>query len=341
MQPSKRGIRSTAQVSHWVLFAVSIFVPWLSFANHGPATSGGGSTTISGDTLDKGGTRFSLDFSYTNYDDISADEKKRRAEVGGDFDGLRDSYLESLTVSHGMTDNLELSAQLGWYSGRGFSETHSSEKALMKNSGHSEEPEVETATGSPEGLTDLLLRAKYRVVRNQREHLSLLGGVILPTGENDQRLSNGEKLEPSSQPGSGAFGYLGGLSYSRHLGSRVAIDASGVYVLRTSDDGFEVGDRIDTGVAVTYSFDDSEDLHPNVGVFIELTHTWLGKDSERGEGLNENSGGNSYYLTSGVRFAIAHGITFMVAPSIPLQQNLNGEQLETDFRIFGQLSATI
>ena len=340
---TRKGCGAKRNIRAWdcLLLVVTAFFPIISSANHGPGTSGGGSSTISGETVKENDTRVSIDSSYTSYERLSDEEIKKLAEKSGDFDGLRDSFLENVTFSYGATDDLELSAQLGWYSGRGFSETHVPSERISKSQRHSEESDAETATGSPEGLTDMLLRGKYRIVGGDFQHLSILGGVYLPTGDNDEKLSNGEKLEPSSQPGTGAFGYQAGVSYSRELTSRISLDASEIYTLRTPEDGFEVGDRMDGGIALTYRLDEVEDSHSKAGVFIELTHNWLGKDSEAEEGLNDNSGGTSYYLTSGVRYRIGHDVAFMIAPSIPLKQNLNGEQLETDFRLYAQLSVTI
>lgn len=172
-------------------------------------------------------------------------------------------------------------------------------------------------------------------------HLSLLAGAFLPTGENDQRLSNGEKLEPSSQPGSGAFSYQAGIGYSHHLTRSLTLDVSELYTLRTGNDGFEMGDRVDGGMAIAYKFDDVADSHSSPVVFLELTHNWIGKDSDAKDGLNANSGGTSYYLTSGLRYRLTHNVSLTAAPSIPLRQHLNGEQLETDFRVLAQLSVTV
>lgn len=281
----------------YFFFTAISFFPFCLFANHGPHTTGGGATTISGETSKQSTTKFSIDVTYTNYEAISDADIKRKADRAGHFDALRDSYLESFNISHGITDDLEVTGQIGWYSGRGFKAAHASEHSHENHSRHSDESETEVATGSPEGLTDLLVRGKYRLIKDAQGlgNLSIIGGGFLPTGDNNERLSNGERLEPSSQPGSGAFGYQLGASYSRHLSARLMVDASQIYTFRTSNDGFEVGDRIDSGIALTYQF--GEEHGRDTALFAEISHNWLGKDFEVGDGVNDNSGGNSLFLT--------------------------------------------
>ena len=57
-----------------------------AYANHGPGTSGGGSSTISGEVLKPG--KFSLDLrmDYTEFEHVSRAEAERRALESGGFD---------------------------------------------------------------------------------------------------------------------------------------------------------------------------------------------------------------------------------------------------------------
>ena len=65
----------------------------------------------------------------------------------------------------------------------------------------------------------------------------------MPTGRDDVKLSNGAKLDPSSQPGTGSYDFQLGLAYSRFLTANLTLDASAIYTFRTELNGFEVGDR--------------------------------------------------------------------------------------------------
>src|SRR5262245_35767648 len=215
-------------------------------ANHGPGTSGGGSSTVSGETLKPGQIDLSLRVDYTKFENISRAGAERTALRSGEFDALDDATITTVGISYGLIGDIQLSAAIGYYWGRNFVDAESEDGI-----------EAESATADPEGLTDLSLSAKWRIIKGAPGNVALIGGVIAPTGRDDVRLSNGELLEPSSQPGTGAWAFQAGIAYSRFLTSRVTIDASGIYTFRTEHDGFEVGDRADLGVALAYRLTES------------------------------------------------------------------------------------
>jgi len=299
------------------------FVPW----NHGPGTSGGGSTTISGETLRKG--RWSVDLTslYTSYDSPSRAGAEAIAGQVGEFDSLDSAFVQDVAFAYGMTDDFQVGAHIGYYAGSNFVDAEE------------EGGTVESATADPSGLTDLWLTAKYRVVRGASGHLSLLGGIKLPTGKDDEELDNGELLEPSSQPGSGAVDYQAGLAYSRYLTPYLTLDASALYTLRTEEDDFEVGDRADVGVALAYRLTEDVRAPNNWSVFGELAGIWLDQDEDDGV-ENENSGGETVYLALGVRDRFSEHLALSVAPAIPIHQDLDGEQVESDWRVAVTLSFT-
>ena len=71
---------------------------------------------------------------------------------------------------------------------------------------------------------DTWITAKVRLHHGTAGRLALLAGVKVPTGDDDVRLSNGERLEPSSQPGTGAVDEQVGLGFSRYLTPRLTLD---------------------------------------------------------------------------------------------------------------------
>lgn len=327
---------------------LALSISSIAIANHGPGTSGGGSSTESGETLKEGQFAFSLREAYTNYDHVHRAEAEERASKSGEFDALRDAYVTSVSMAYGVTNDFQLELTTGWYSGRGFIDAHR-EGHHEEESGHHvetlhggvdhdepEHSETDSALGNPEGLSDLSLRAKYRVMKGKPGNLSLIGGVTFPTGNDTERLSNGERLEPSSQPGTGRFAYDTGLSYSRYLTSHITLDTSSIYTFRVKRDAFEVGDRWDSGAALSYRVTDSIQSFPQVSLFAEVRNLWLGKD-EKSEGKNPNTGGNTLYLTPGARLRFNESVGFTLAPSIPVVQDLNGDQIESDFQVLGQL----
>ncbi|HEV8292709.1 MAG TPA: transporter [Tepidisphaeraceae bacterium] len=290
-------------------------------ANHGPGTSGGGSSTASGETMKQGGAEVTFRLDYTQFEDITNSEASRLARKGGEFDSLNDSLVATFEAAYGITNDFQLGAQIGYYWGSGFVDAES-ENGI----------DVELATTDPEGLTDLWITGKYRILKGRPGHLSVIGGVKFPTGRDDVKLSNGNKLEPSSQPGSGSYDFQLGLAYSRFLTSQLTIDASAVYTFRTEHDGFEVGDRFDFGTALAYRLTESIKKFPQCSVFGELTGVWLGKDDSDDEGPNPNSGGSTLYLTPGLRIRFNPQWSLTTAISVPVMQDLNGEQIETTYK---------
>ena len=322
-----------------ILLTISVLAtPQAAKANHGPATTGGGSSTVSGETLKQGSFVFSLDESYTNFENVSQEEAESEAMKSGEFDALRDAYVTNLSVAYGISDDFQIEGQIGWYSGRGFIDAHAAEEEEDETLSFLKSASAGSATGNPEGLTDLAIRGKYRLMKGAPGNLSVVLGGIIPTGKDDELLSDGDPLEPSSQPGTGEFGIQSGLAYSRYLTTNMTMDASAVYTYRFEDDGFQVGDRLDTSIAFAYRFTESVRDYPQVSVFGEVTNVYIGKDESDEEGNNPNSGGNTLFLTPGVRLRFTEQVSFSLAPSIPVLQDLNGNQLETDFRVMGQLT---
>lgn len=318
----------TAPLICGALSLVSLIPFQTARANHGPGTSGGGSSTIAAETLRPGAFGLDVRVDYTEFEHISRAGAERRALRSGEFDVLDRSYVSSFTLSYGIVDDLQVSATIGYYRGEGFIDAESD------NGG-----EAESASANPEGLTDLTLAVKYRFIKGWPGNIAVIGGIKLPTGRDDVRLSNGESLEPSSQPGTGAVDYQIGVAYSRFLTSRITIDASALYSFRGEHDDFRVGDRFDAGVAVTYRITPAIQSLPNYSVFGELLYVHLEKDSDDGD-HNPNSGGDTIYASIGGRVRFNRNVTLTIAPAIPIMQDLNGDQIETTWKLAATLSVS-
>jgi hypothetical protein len=311
------ALRSTIAVASLALHAL---------ANHGPGTSGGGTQTASGETLKQGAFDFTLRTDFTQFENISQAEAAERALQSGDFDALNHAFLNTVSGAYGITDDFQCGASIGYYSGIEFI---SAEADGMGG--------ADIGTANPHGITDLWLTGKYRVMHGRSGNLSLIGGVKLPTGKDDVHLSNGELLEPSSQPGTGAVDGNFGAAYSRFLTSRITIDASAAYTLRGSHDDFTVGDRFDAGVAVAYRLTQDIKQFPNYSVAGELVDVWIGKDDNGGV-KNENSGGNTLYVTPSVRTRFNENVALTVSAGIPVAQHQNGDQIDTEIKASAALS---
>lgn len=98
-------------MKHWTLPAIVLaaLLPQQAFANHGPATSAGGITVDSAEPLPEGESAFVLREHYTSYENLTRAEIASRADKGGEFDYLRESFITTLGAAYGVTDDFDLS----------------------------------------------------------------------------------------------------------------------------------------------------------------------------------------------------------------------------------------
>lgn len=313
----RRGATPSAMIFTSVLF----LVPVRSMANHGPGASGGGSAVISGETLNQGKIELSLREDYTQFERFSEADAAARAAKSGDFDALERGFLTTVDVAYGVTDEFQVGGSIGYFVGDNF-----------VSADRAEDGSVEVGTADPQGLTDLVLSGKYRLLRGQPGNLAVVVGVVVPTGRDDVRLSSGETIHPSDQPGTGRWGLPIGVGYSRFLTKQLTVDASALYTFRFERNDFKVGDRFDAGVAFAYRLTESIRKFPQFSVFGEVNNVWLQKDREGGAD-DPNSGGDILYLTPGFRVRFDPHVALTVAPSFPVVQNLNGEQGDVEFKV--------
>jgi hypothetical protein len=290
-------------------------------ANHGPGASGGGAATISGETLKENHFELSVREDGSQCDHFTAAAAGPRAARGGDFDALDHGFIHTFDLAYGITDDLQFGGSIGYFEGNDFV---SAERA--------DDGAVSSSRTNPNGLTDLSLAFKYRVLQGKPGNLSLIAGAILPTGRSSAHLANSEPLSPTDQPGTGRYGTPLGLGYSRFLTPHLTIDASALYTLRFEKDAFKVGDRFDTGVALAYRLTDSIKTFPQYSIFTELNNVYLAKDHDHGQN-DPNSGSDTLYLTPGGRVRFTPNMAITVAPSIPIYEHLNGDQGRVLFKL--------
>src|SRR5438309_9966353 len=74
---------------------VLLLISLPALANHGPGASGGGSSTISGETLKPGHFDLSLREDFSQFEKFSNAGAAARARSGGDFDALDHRFITS------------------------------------------------------------------------------------------------------------------------------------------------------------------------------------------------------------------------------------------------------
>lgn len=176
------------------------------------------------------------------------------------------------------------------------------------------------------GIGDTTFLARYTVYSRDyptgTTRFALLGGIKLPTGDDD--------LEPITTD---SLDFPLGLVATASWGFRHEVDADLVYRINTEADDFERGDDLVYDLA--YGFRVYPWTLPEFGVpnFIYLVAEANGIFSRRGE-LNgdtiDNSGGHTLFLSPGAQF-LTRRFILEVSIQLPVIQDLNGSQSETDF----------
>ena len=342
----------------------ALALPLAARADHGPGTSGGGGTTQSAETLKPRHWAADLRLDFADFENVSDRNILGRAEKsGGHFDALDQSYLSSVALTYGVLENFHLGLSIGYYHADGAreggghhdeaeaghahaepahaehgGEAHEHAEAEGGEHAHgAEEEEAEIERFNPDGLTDLWLTGKYRFYRGPAGQGAVFGGVKFPTGRHDVRTNTGDPVEPSATAGSGSWDGMLGLAYSTFLTRRFTFDVSAQYTLRTEHDDFKIGDRFDAGMAVAYRFSDDLERFPQFSVFAETNVRHLQKSEESGE-RDPNTGGTALFIGGGLRARFSPHAALTISPSFPVLQDLNGEQLETTFRLVTALS---
>lgn len=304
--------------------------------DHGPGTSGGGIATQSGETLRPGAFALSVRLDYTQFERLSsADIQEKTFKVDDEhahFDAVRWSLLETVELSYGAAEGFQVSYAFGYYKANDVREGHL----------HSDGSYGFHELGDVSGMTDHRISAKLRLFSGPEGHFSLFSGIKLPFGDDDEVGEDGtrnEPLEPSLQPGSGAFDAMLGVAYSRWLNENVTLDTSLQYTRRTEEDDFKIGDLALFGAALAYRFTENVQTFPQLSVFLETNVRFLFRNREGAHEV-ENSGGTVLFVSPGIRVGLSERATLTLSPQFPVLQDLNDEQQETLFKVSMGLTFT-
>src|SRR5205814_3095049 len=101
----------------------------------------------------------------------------------GGFDAIQRSFIETFSIAYGISDDLQAGAAIGYYNGVKFIDAE-----------RAEDGSVESGITNPAGLIDLSLNLKLRLLKGAPGNLSIIGGGIFPTGNDNVRLNTAELL---------------------------------------------------------------------------------------------------------------------------------------------------
>lgn len=181
-------------------------------------------------------------------------------------------------------------------------------------------------TDVSQGLGDMLVVGRVRLLARKDHHLAAIGGLKLPTGNVRQRTNHGEIVGTHNQPGSGSVDFQLGLAYTAHLADRIGITADAIARINTQGaNQFRSGNSIQADLAIGYR------PHAVFVPSIELNAIFQQQDIERDE-VKRNSGIASVFVTPAARVRIGrHALS--AGFSYPLWQKFRGISNDEAFRV--------
>ena len=159
--------------------------------------------------------------------------------------------------------------------------------------------------------------------------------------------ADGHRFETDHQPGSGSWDPLVGVAFSQGFRrGRSSLHGNVLYQLNSEgSQETTLGDLTLFNLAFVHRFAGAEDhVHATGGTgphthtettwdgMIELNGEHRGRDETHGH-VNENSGGSLIYFAPGLRVGFAGKWSAFAQVGIPLLDDPNGFQHDTDFRV--------
>lgn len=262
----------------------------------------------------------------------------------------------SFRLAYGITDDLTVGLRLPFLYRDGIREV---------SDGHIEDGEHHGTNniadhGSSEGIGDMSFWGQYQFYKDSKQSAALMLGMKAPTGETTnegyKRFYNhttgadvalpddvtSRRLETHLQPGSGSWDGMFGLAYGYDLGV-VQLNTSAMYTLATKG-----SQDTDLGDGFNYNFAASlpvKYMTPcaacSWNLVLEANGEWRDQE-KRGNNITiGNSGGNTLYISPGVRFISGQNWNVGTSVGYAVIHDLHGNQSDPDYRVMGAFNMAI
>ncbi|MFT5703780.1 MAG: hypothetical protein ACJAZX_001519 [Rickettsiales bacterium] len=192
------------------------------------------------------------------------------------------------------------------------------------------------------GFGDTKIQSMYQFFKNSNNRAQFNLGLSVPTGSIKQE-HEGTRLGYPMQFGSGSYEALPGISYSGHQNSySYGAQANAVFRLNNNNNDYKLGDSYNltawTATKLNESFSISSRLNYEISQKIKGSDPALSAMAMMSPVNNtSSSGGKRLDFLVGVNFIVPNGFLegnrLAIEGGVPIYQNLNGTQLETDYKI--------
>jgi hypothetical protein len=187
------------------------------------------------------------------------------------------------------------------------------------------------------GLGDTTVLGKYRVYTDNfkggTSRLSLIAGLELPTGDDDERDSSGTLPQPL-QLGSGAVDVIAGGAFTYQTLDH-QFDTDLRYKINRSANQFNIGDVFQYNLAFQKRISPVElpdkGMYSQWNALVEFNGDIAGRNESQAV-EDSNSGGHTLFLSPGIQY-VSQRTIYEFSFQQPILQDLNGNQLETDYKL--------
>lgn len=294
-------------------------------------------TTVPATTLPEG--YFMVDFRLESmkFDRYSDGELIEFTMQDNEVHSIDSRWSTILTLSYGVTNDLLVGLRLPYVANEQI------------RSGHEHMGELEVHNhGDSADFGDLTLFGQYRILHwdHKELELSALFGLKAPTGRTTERTLQGPRFEVEHQPGSGSWDPMAGLAITKRWG-RFSLDSNVLYMFTTrGNQRTTLGDMFFYNLATSYRIGEirhvhhymvgdlaHEEVHTHLAwdLVAEFNGEWHGKH-EVNDADEDDSGGTQVFFSPGVRVTIADRYSPFFSVGIPILQDMNGKEQESDYR---------
>jgi len=296
-------------------------------------------------TLPEGLWTGSLRMEVTDLEQRSNAELLAAAAAGEDLHSNDRIIVGLLGVAWGASSDVTLGAVLPYVDMTDLREAEAGEGIV--------------AQGDVRGLGDLSLFGQWRFLDQPagadglgRLELAALGGLKLPTGADREHGNSGELLETDHQPGSGSYDVFAGMAATRSW-DRASVTADLVFTKANQGSQLtDMGDVLRYDLAWSYRLseelrrtemhlDGTAHAHGTADtqwdLVLELNGAWHEKVDIDGED-DDDTGGNRVLFAPGVRATTTDHMSVYASLGVPVLENLNGEEHETDAKVVAGVS---
>lgn len=340
----------------------ALWLPFVALADHPVSGLGLGIaapiTTVTGAVLPRGETAIQAQVEHTRFDAFSDHElaEARERDPEGDIHSVDSLTVPAVNLAYGLTDNTTIGARLPYVIRRNIREPAHGHEGEAPG-GHDDEhggQDVESL-GDASGLGDIRLFLTHNILRDSARgrNAALLVGVKAPTGETERRSPEGELLETEFQPGSGSWDGMVGGAISGGLGP---VELAGNLLFTVTGEGSQstdLGNSLAFNGAVSYRIGQATGdhhhghgavaaphSHTRVDLILELNGEWRARKTVAGAEDN-NHGGTLVFLSPGIHVSGDHGWGLSLSAGVPVITNLNGFQVEPDYRLIATLGVAL